>query len=80
MWAIPAFSAPARRLPPHCNQRMLQVVPTAGLPLDDLVAVALLTWFGIQTLRRHAELSPQLGTPAAAAAEGWPPAAPPPAD
>ena len=28
-----------------------EVIPTAGLPLDDLLAVALLLWFGIATLR-----------------------------
>jgi putative Ca2+/H+ antiporter (TMEM165/GDT1 family) len=31
-----------------------QVVPTAGVPLDDLLAVALLIWFGVQTLRSAA--------------------------
>ncbi|PSC70230.1 UPF0016-domain-containing [Micractinium conductrix] len=31
-----------------------EVVPTAGLPLDDFLAVALLTWFGVQTLRSAA--------------------------
>ena len=30
------------------------MVPTAGLPLDDFLAVALLTWFGVQTLRSAA--------------------------
>ncbi|KAL4430566.1 hypothetical protein ABPG77_005806 [Micractinium sp. CCAP 211/92] len=28
-----------------------EVVPNAGLPLDDLLAAALLIWFGVQTLR-----------------------------
>ena len=32
----------------------LQVVPTAGLPLDDLLAIALLVFFGVQTLRSAA--------------------------
>lgn len=34
-----------------------EVVPTAGLPLDDLLAVALLIWFGASTLRGAAGAS-----------------------
>jgi putative Ca2+/H+ antiporter (TMEM165/GDT1 family) len=28
-----------------------EILPTAGLPLDDLLAVALLVWFGVRTLQ-----------------------------
>ncbi len=38
-----------------CASLALQAVPnSSGLPLDDIIAVLLLIWFGVQTLRRCA--------------------------
>lgn len=55
-----ALGGPTGPRPRSCHSALLllphaaaaQVVPTAGLPLDDLIAVALLIFFGVQTLRR----------------------------